>query len=158
MLAANDPDTVYWSGALGAAAGEVVIHIHGHQSSILSSDSFPGSPTSVVMRPLDSFIEPMALRGPLLIKADVQGYEIDVLRGANACLDRAEIILLELSFRRIYDACPLAHDVISWLGARGFRIYDICSYVQRGRDKELLQADVVFVRDGSIAFANEDWH
>lgn len=100
----------------------------------------------------------MALLGPLLIKADVQGYEIDVLQGATSCLDRTEIILLELSFRRLYEGSPLAHDVIGWLGERGFRIYDICSYVQRGRDTELLQADVVFVRDGSIAFANEDWH
>ena len=59
------------------------------------------------------------------------------------------MLLSEVSFRQIYEGSPLAHEVIGEIGARGYRIYDICSYAQRASDKELAQADIVFVRSES---------
>jgi hypothetical protein len=123
----------------------------------LRSTHFPGQPRSVQLRTLDSFIATHALTAPLLLKADVQGYELEVLKGASRCLDLCELLLIEVSFRRLYDASPLAHDVVGFLGARGFRVYDICSFVQRPADNELAQCDIVFVREGSKLFAYEGW-
>lgn len=156
-LTDNNSNMMYWNGALGAQSGHLLINSHGDQTSFFHSADWPGTPLEVEVRPLDSFIESMSFKGPILIKADVQGYELEVLRGATRCLEMTEVLLLEVSFRQIYEASPLAHEVVSELGARGYRIYDICSYAQRSSDEELLQADIVFVHRESPLFQDEGW-
>jgi FkbM family methyltransferase len=150
-LAAENNRVRVWNGAIGSAAGSLVIHVHGDQSSALvaADDTLVGDYTiSVPIRTLDSFLEDGTLRRPSLLKADVQGYEPSVLDGAMATLQSVDVVLLELSFRRIYRDMPLAHTVIGKMADRGFRIADICSYSQRARDKALLQSDILFVREG----------
>jgi FkbM family methyltransferase len=156
-LATQHRGISFWSGALGACAGRLQLNVHGHQTSFYPSKDFRGQPLDVEVRTLDSFIAPMMFSAPMIIKADVQGYEQEVLRGASRCLEMTEMLLLEVSFRHIYDRSPVAHEVIAELGGKGYRIYDICSYVQRGSDKALLQADMVFVRSSSELFRNEGW-
>lgn len=156
-LALSDARIALWTGAVGAAVGALQLWAHGDQSSLLRSDDFPGAARTVEVRPLDSFIEEAGIRAPLLLKADVQGYEMEVMKGATRCLEMTELLLLEVSFRRLYEQGPLAHEIIGYLGARGFRIYDISSFVQRALDGELLQCDIVFARDDSRLFASERW-
>lgn len=157
-MASANPRTRVWTGALGATAGRLDMYTHGDQSSFLHSADFPSGRRSVEVRTLDSFQSDAALAGPMLLKADVQGYELEVLKGASDCLAFTEMLLLEVSFRRMYDNCPLAHEVVAFAGERGFRIYDICNYLQRPADKELAQADLLFVRDGSSLFRHEAWN
>ena len=109
------------------------------------------------MRTLDSFLEDETISAPDIIKADVQGFEMEVLKGAQSCLESAELLLLEVSYRQIYKNGPLAHELVSYVGARGFRIYDICSYTQRPLDGELAQSDILFAKDTSILFKHEGW-
>jgi hypothetical protein len=71
------------------------------------------------VRTLDSFLGQPALHAPDLIKADVQGFELEVLRGATKCLETAKLLLLEVSYRRIYENLTLAHEVIGYVGRRG---------------------------------------
>jgi hypothetical protein len=106
---------------------------------------------------LDSFLGTDRLQPPQLIKADVQGFELEVLRGARRCLESAELLLLEVSYQAIYDGAPLAHDVIAAVGELGFRIYDVCSYVQRRRDQALAQSDLLFARQDSRLFSDRTW-
>jgi FkbM family methyltransferase len=157
-LAAGRPLIKVWHGALGPEEGRVDMHVHGDQSSVLSSEfSAVVGRRTVPVRTLDSFLGAELGEPPALIKADVQGYELEVLRGATRCLELAELLLLEVSFRRTYADCPLAHDVIAFCGSRGFRVYDVCSYLQRPRDGELVQADILFARDGSRLFEFEGY-
>lgn len=150
----------FWPGALGATKGSMTLHVHGDQSSFLPSEydeSTAAAVCDVPVRTLDSLVDEGICSQPNLLKADVQGYEREVLAGAAKSLGAIEVLLLELSFRRIYQGGALAHEVIADLGSRGFRIYDVCTYAQRPRDGELAQADVVFVRDQSKVFECETW-
>jgi FkbM family methyltransferase len=146
-----------WHGALGAAPGQLQLWAHGDQSSLLRSSDFPGQRRPVELRTLDSFIATNRLLSPMLLKADVQGYELEVLKGAERCLEMCEVLLIEVSFRRLYDDSPLAHDIVAYLADRRFRVYDICSFVQRPADNELVQCDIVFAREGCKLFAYEGW-
>jgi FkbM family methyltransferase len=147
-----------WQGALGRAPGTLELLVHGDQSSFLPSDSFAASEAQrVEVRPLDSFLDGGLLQPPDLIKADVQGFELEVLGGAARCLEAAQLLLLEVSFRRIYRSLPLAHEVIAFAGGAGFRIYGVCTYAGRPSDGELTQSDILFAREGSPLFANEAW-
>jgi FkbM family methyltransferase len=157
-LAARERGVSVWQGALGAASGQMEFQCHGDQSSFLRSDEFVGTAKTVEVRTMDQLVSASGLPSPLLIKADVQGYELEVLKGAKDSLASAELLLLEVSMRRYYDNSPLAHEVIAFAGQCGFRIYDICTYIQRPADRELIQADIAFVRADSQLFTHEGWH
>jgi FkbM family methyltransferase len=156
-LERSDRRVRVWTGAIGSAEGFMEIYCHGDQSSFLASREFSGPNRRVEVRTLDSFLASHSFEGPLLLKADVQGHEIEVLRGAARCLEITEMLLLEVSFQRFYDECPLAHEVITYAGQHGFCLYDICTYVQRASDRELIQADLAFARADSKLFAREGW-
>lgn len=152
------PNVSIWQGGLASTPGEFDLLTHGDQSSFLRSDSFPDQrPHRVEVRTLDSFLGSPLLHAPDLIKADVQGFELEVLRGAKKCLETAKLLLLEVSYRRIYQNLALAHEVIGYVGGAGFRIYDICTYAGRPSDGELTQSDILFAAEGSPLFANEAW-
>lgn len=157
-LKKEHPNCDAWIGALGPTNGRAEIFEMGDQSSFLKSDSFPTQrKLNVDVQPLDFFLESGRIQQPDLIKADVQGFELEVLKGAARCLEKTELLLLEVSFRRMYDGAPLAPDVFGWVGAKGFRIYDICTYTQRPRDNELAHSDVLFAASWSKVFAYEGW-
>ncbi len=157
QISAAHQNVAFWIGALGSDFGKSTLQVHGDQSSLFASDSFPGQPRLVETRPLDSFIETMKFKPPLLIKADVQGYELEVSRGAKDCLTMAEVVLLEVSFLRVYKGSPLAHDVVSHLEVLGFRLYDICTYVQRPFDGVLAHSDLLFIKKQSSLVGSENW-
>jgi hypothetical protein len=130
--------------------GMVSIHLHGDQSSVLDAtdEQLRGTSTlEVPIRTLDSFLAEGAFTNPGIVKADVQGYELDVIRGAAATLARTAVVLLEVSFREIYRGLPLASQVISEMADHRFRLADVCSYAQRPRDGALVQSDLLFVKN-----------
>lgn len=57
------------------------------------------------------------------------------------------MLLVETSFRKIYESSSLAHDVIAELAKLDYRIYDICSYAQRSGDGELAPSRPNFCKD-----------
>ena len=83
-----------------------------------------------------------------LLKIDVQGYELEVLKGAGDALDRCECVLVECSLIQTNTGCPLVTDVIAFMVAHDFRLLDICTLVRR-RDLALWQTDLLFVKNGS---------
>jgi len=154
------PKVKVWAGALGAAAGEVGFYVHGDQSSFFKSEysrAAISTTRGVEVRALDSFLEERVIQQPDMIKADVQGYEIEVLKGAEKCLESTELLLLEVSYKQIYKNAPLAHEVISYVGSKGFRIFDICTYAMRAFDGELAQSDMLFAKARSRLFEYEGW-
>jgi hypothetical protein len=157
-FAGRRPDVRVSIGALGAEETEQSFFVHGDQSSFYPSEygRDVGRARQIRVRTLDSFLG-SELRAPDLIKADVQGHELSVLRGARRCLASAQLVLLEVSFRRAYEGAPLAHEVFGFMADEGFRIFDICSYSQRPADRELFQSDVLFAKDGSTVFAYEGY-
>lgn len=63
------------------------------------------------------------------IKIDVQGAELDVLKGGSKTLEKATIVELELSFMRFNQGAPLAAEVISWMSNQGYEMLDITEHM-----------------------------
>jgi FkbM family methyltransferase len=99
--------------------------------------------TSVEVNRLDAVVALDAIQRPALLKIDVQGAELDVLRGAEAVLAAFDEILVECSFVELYTGQALAEDVADFLRESGFRLVGR-SPVARDSEGRALQADFLF--------------
>lgn len=52
---------------------------------------------------------------------DVQGYELEVLKGAVKTLDHVDYIYTEVNEKQLYDNCILINDLDIWLNLYGFK-------------------------------------
>ena len=59
---------------------------------------------------------------PAAMKLDLQGYELEALKGASGVLEGVRAVLCEVSFREHYEGQPLAREVIAWMEDRGFTL------------------------------------
>ncbi len=139
--------------ALGAEAGVQAMHVTraADSSSLLAptplqNATFPDTDeidqTNVTVSTLDNALAGFHLGKSPLLKADVQGYELEVLKGAPLTLRSLRWVYLELSFVQLYEAQPLAAEVISYLADHGFQIDDVV-HVTRSVGRAV-QADLLF--------------
>jgi len=105
---------------------------------------------------LDDIVKDGAFVSPEFLKIDVQGYELEVIKGASGILNNVEVILMEVSLIPIGGA-PLLFDVVKFMDERGFRLYDICHFIYRPLDGALWQIDVIFVKKTSFLVASNKW-
>jgi len=101
------------------------------------------------MKTLDTIASDRQLAGPILVKADVQGYELEVLAGASKTLQNTEVILLEISLLPYNIGSPLFSEVVAFLDERRFLVYDFCWLHRRQSDQAAFQVDVIFAREDS---------
>lgn len=82
----------------------------------------------------------------IYLKIDVQGFELEVLKGTTALLSKIKVIQLEMSFVPMYKDGPLFADVLSTLDKMGFEIYTIIPEFRNEASGRMLQADGIFIR------------
>ncbi len=58
------------------------------------------------------------------MKIDVQGYELEVLKGASKILTKIDYLLLEVSKNQMYKTQPLENEIIKFLKVKRFIILD----------------------------------
>lgn len=99
---------------------------------------------AVAVRRLDAVLGREDLVPPVLLKIDVQGAELEVLRGAEGVLGQVAQVLVECSYLPFYEGQPLADEVCAHLEARGYALrYALPSIVEKG---QVRQADLLFTR------------
>lgn len=137
----------------------VPFYLSGTGSSVLEElTTYEKDLVELPLKRLDDVQPVKALSAPLLLKLDVQGYEVEVLSGATETLDRTEVILSEVSLLEYNKGSPLMHEVIAYLSARNFLPYDICGGLRRSSDAALYQTDLIFVRcDSDLRARKRFW-
>lgn len=60
-----------------------------------------------------------------LLKLDIQGYELEALKGCGKLLDHIKIITTEIEFVTLYDGQPLFGDIDVFLRSHGFRMLNL---------------------------------
>jgi FkbM family methyltransferase len=142
----------YVIAAAGAAPGTVVLNVHQelHSSSLLKEvegTAVDGKPRQVPMVTLDQMCAERKLKGPYLIKLDVQGAELQVLEGSQRTLEETEALVVEVSLFASMIGGPQLHDIVARMKELGFVAYDMWGILHRPLDNALAQADMIFVKE-----------
>jgi len=96
---------------------------------------------SVSVRTIDSLMQDYPLPGPYLLKIDVDGVEIKVIRGAKETLKSVNVIVIEANIKNFLERA-------TYLKGSGFELFDIvdpCYY-----DGRLRQFDLVFLNSAMV--------
>ena len=86
-----------------------------------------------------------------LVKIDVQGAELDVLKGAKRTVQQAEVLQLELSTTEYNSGAPLAMEVMQAVHQLGFRFYEVVEL--HHSNGVLIQIDILFIHKASPLWA-----
>jgi FkbM family methyltransferase len=83
-----------------------------------------------------------------IMKIDVQGYEMEVLRGSEATLNKTKIVLLEVNNHEGYSGSAKYYEIDNYLREHNFTLYDILtSVLDNGMLKEW---DVIYINNSAL--------
>lgn len=102
--------------------------------------------TQVEIRRLDDYLKDVELPMPLFVKIDVQGFEDKVILGGKNILQKADAILVELSFVPLYHHQPLFHDIYELLIDLGFEFRGAFHQLFDAKNGNVLQMDGIFIK------------
>jgi FkbM family methyltransferase len=135
---------------LGEVSGPVEIFSDagGFGASVLSGNAIPAlnERFTVQLFRMDELIRKKRLPVPDLLKMDVQGAELQVLRGAGEFLECVQVVEAETWLVRGYGPMtPLFHEVAEFLSGKGFAVFEIGDRFYSD-SHEFYAFDVFFVR------------
>jgi FkbM family methyltransferase len=150
---AGDAKVVLHRTALSDHVGEAEFHVtdRADSSSLLKpgvrqAEAFGVNEQRLIRIPLDrldNYLPELHQIAPVLLKIDVQGAELQVLKGC-ASLDAIDYIYVELSFVELYERQPLLDEVFEYLRGRGFRLVGVFNQAMTSYGPT--QADCLFKR------------
>ncbi len=135
---------------LASAGGQSVsFHEMGTGSSLFAEASdAPREVVTYTTRTLDDVtIGFLSDAHDVFLKIDVQGAELEVLRGATAVMEKAALIQLEVAMLQYNRDAPLLPETVAWMAGRGWYPTEISGFSRPA--STLVQIDLLFARAGS---------
>lgn len=140
--------------ALGNESGTIKFNQNefGHISSVLniSSDNvhYPKgnelNQIDVEIKTLDSLsLFDGKNKGTSLLKLDVQGYELEVLKGGEKTLTNLDYILIEANLEQLYVNQPSFTQVNNYLNSKGFELSDMLDF-NLGAKNKYIEIDLLY--------------
>jgi FkbM family methyltransferase len=148
--------------ACGSHQGKLSINIAGNSASSSFKKMLPShlsaAPYSktvgfqdVEVVTLDSEIERwLEVKTPIFLKIDTQGYEEEVLAGAEKTLKVVEAVQIELSILELYQGQKLYDYFFGFFEERDFLLFDILPGFTNYQTGQLLQFDAIFVKESYL--------
>lgn len=95
---------------------------------------------------LDQFCCEKEIPGIDILKMDVQGNELNVLKGASSLLDNGKIGLVytEILFSNLYEGQCYYHDIATYLQGKKYELFDF-TFLKNGEDGKLYFGDAIFL-------------
>lgn len=147
--------------ALGERSAEIEIEVHEDiggstiftQEGIADTARLTSYPVRV--RRLDELVKTFG--SPALCKIDVQGAELDVLKGMAGIIEAIDLVIVECQVIPTLKDAPDASKVIEFMDAYNYGIYDIVQLGRRPLDGATAQMDIAFAKRTSILLTDKRW-
>ena len=125
-------------------------------SSILniSSEHVENAPNSIYVKKQliqerkleDIFCELNVKEKNLFLKIDTQGYEFEVLKGAEKIINKFKGILVEVSLTHLYEGQKNWLEIIEFIQSKGFLVWSIDRGFSNKKNGKTLQLDICFFK------------
>ena len=139
--------------ALGNENGEIQITVDPRRKTMSSlvqradTTRAEGTPEnrSVQISKLDAIIgNYLNEQDNIIMKIDVEGFELEVLKGSEQTLSRTDLVIVETSVAILYENQAGYLDIIAFMDNQGFRLFDILHLAYYRDWKGLMWMDLVF--------------
>jgi len=135
--------------ALGRRSGVLPIHVHRYSPSTSALAALDATDEASIVEvrlcTLDEVLADVDLAGRrVLLKLDVQGFEVEVLAGATEVLGAVDRIVVEQAFVPAYDGQPLFEEVHVVLQGLGFRLDRLVDARRAGG--QVVEVDCLYAR------------
>jgi FkbM family methyltransferase len=153
--ASKEIEATLFHDLLGASDGTQVIFTVMESGSSIMEENSPLERTKEMreLRRLDTVIQ--SVNGKAFLKIDAQGYELEILKGAEKLLPSVDAILLEVAVIQINEGAPILHEVVAFMKSIDFVACEILEIHRRPLDQALNQFDILFVREDSVLLADK---
>lgn len=121
----------YFIGVLGDTDGKIVKFYQNDQlpggnsyyrETFMDGRFFPSDAyTEMTTHRLDTVVDRMGFPYPDLVKIDVQGSEMDVIRGGTRVLSHAKRMIVEMQHAQYNEGAPLVTDVLPYIESIGWK-------------------------------------
>jgi len=164
-MVASSPNHLAYEMALLGASDDVEVNFVQMEtgSSVFEESSyFARTRTKEKLTRLDTLLNRHGdFKDADTLKLDTQGYELEIMKGAENLLESVQVVMLEVSLVAVNKGAPLIAEVMAFMTSHHFRLFDICSLIRR-KDGVLWQVDLLFIRDGvlpnlSAELTTENW-
>ena len=97
---------------------------------------------------LDNILDARKLKRPILIKIDVQGFELETLKGASNLLPNVDYIILEVSNSEMYKNQPTEDVLVDYLKNFNFKILKSNNWTKI-KKTNFVQRDIIFKKNNN---------
>jgi FkbM family methyltransferase len=159
-LCEQDPRQHYILTGVGEEPGERKIHVAADPDSstmLLFPGDDDGRLRSLSVTTVDRLLEAGRIERPDLVKIDVQGMELQVLRGSTQLFDHTEVFVIEVNLFVFMPGCPRVHEIVQWMADRGYYLFDLAGSLRRPFEDDLGQLDLVMVSQKSPLISSNRW-
>ena len=145
--------------ALGNEVGSIKFNKnkYGHISSILEISEenihYPKQENDlcqidVAIQTLDTiFASPSSKKlGKTLLKLDVQGYELEVLKGGTETLKKIDYIIIEANLEKLYKNQPTFSEMNTFLMGKGFELHGMLDF-NLGSGNKYIEVDLLYKKN-----------
>ena len=108
-----------------------------------NTDHYDGHAEHVLAKSLDTLVHENKLPAPNYIKLDVQGAELDILRGANDTLKSCALVYMECPIVEYNLGSPKLNEYLDFMEKLGFKPLKI--FEQHMHTGILIQIDIMFI-------------
>lgn len=143
--------------ALGPENGKAMFRCSDTNSAVISSREITDEKVvQVDILTIDDLLKKSTIK-PNLLKLDLQGFELEALKGCQRLADAFEVVILEVSVLRIGDV-PIFTEVDQYMEKEDFRLYDLIPQYYRPLDGALWQCDALYARKDSDLLKSREWN
>ncbi len=118
--------------------------------------SYANEKRVVPIRTINSIISENTIEVPNLVKLDIQGFEIEALKGASDLFGKTEVFILEVALFK-FEGMPVFSEVVAFMESKGYVLYDFAGFSRRPYDGALGQCDVLFAKKDGFLTQYQQW-
>jgi len=129
--------------AVGAREGTATLTDWDTGSTLLPVNPGGASQVHVPVTTLDQLAQQFGVTD--FVKLDVEGYELEALKGAGTLFGRTTLFVIEVALYR-FEKRPMLHDVVAFMAEREYYVYDVAGFIRRPYDGAVGLTDLCFAR------------